>query len=155
MSDQIADWYAPFHPVLLKISKHALPDCNQGPFFICKSIYVLGHNSGLGQLFAGYVSVFIQRMAKDALISIQFWSCDPLSLNVECTQWGGDGYGASRREREFGVKESEARVFGEDINYKRGNQKVAEWTRPPLLCELLFREAIPSASGVELVTSCL
>lgn len=101
VSDQIADWYEPFHHVLLKISKRALPDCNQDIFFyIFKSMPVLGQNSRLWQLYAGYVSVFIQRMAKDALISIQFWSCDTLSLNVECTQWGGDGYRASRRDRE-------------------------------------------------------
>lgn len=120
----------------------------------------------------------VQCRAKDALVSIHFQSHDSLSLNVECTQrihreWGGDGLVEDTGSEMDGNEKAGDRCWLNEIRSAahllskrflkslewtemKGeyNKKGIERTHRPLPCGLLYRRAIPSASGVEPMTSC-
>lgn len=120
----------------------------------------------------------VQCRAKDALVSIHFQSHDSLSLNVECTQrihreLGGDGLVEDTGSEMDGNEKAGDRCWLNEIGSAahllskrflkslewtemKGeyNKKGIERTHRPLPCGLLYRRAIPSASGVEPMTSC-
>lgn len=101
VSDRITAWYVPLHHVLMETSKHIKSLKKQK----IKTVFTLPYRLKWQAVAGLWVSTlcnshYTVRCEKDALVSIQLWSRDALSLTVPIRGERGEGRRIRQEEKE-------------------------------------------------------